>query len=282
MGDNNNGWSFLDTRTVFSVLLQMMGYQSDQKQASNDDILRELQRQNMDYLEKIGVLRVHAAAVLDGQGLGGVLAVQLADDLADSGADLLGLISGSSLAGADGPDGLVGDDNILQLVSGHAIQRDLDLHTDQLLGHALLTLVEALADADDGLQAAGQRSLGALVDGLVGLGKVLAALAVADDDILNAEVGQHIGRDLAGESTRLLEVDILGADMDVGALGHLDSGDEIGEGNADDDLAAGVLDSGDQLADEGLGLGSGLVHFPVAGDDSFTILFIHDSYSFLK
>ena len=53
MGDNNNGWSFLDTLTVFSVLLQMMGYQSNQKQASNDDILRELQRQNMDYLEKI-------------------------------------------------------------------------------------------------------------------------------------------------------------------------------------------------------------------------------------
>lgn len=53
MGDNNNGWSFLDTLTVFSVLLQMMGYQSGQKQASNDDILRELQRQNMDYLEKI-------------------------------------------------------------------------------------------------------------------------------------------------------------------------------------------------------------------------------------
>lgn len=53
MGDNNNGWSFFDTLTVFSVLLQMMGYQSDQKQASNDDILRELQRQNMDYLEKI-------------------------------------------------------------------------------------------------------------------------------------------------------------------------------------------------------------------------------------
>lgn len=53
MGDINNGWSFLDTLTVFSVLLQMMGYQSDQKQASNDDILRELQRQNMDYLGKI-------------------------------------------------------------------------------------------------------------------------------------------------------------------------------------------------------------------------------------
>uniref|UniRef100_UPI003FF011BB hypothetical protein n=1 Tax=Gemmiger formicilis TaxID=745368 RepID=UPI003FF011BB len=28
------------------------------------------------------------------------------------------------------------------------------------------------------------------------------------------------------------------------------------------------------------GLGSGLVHFPVAGDDGFTILFIHGDYSF--
>ena len=53
----------------------------------------------------LGILRVHAAAVLDGQALGSVLAVQLANDLADSGADLLGLISGSGLAGADGPDG---------------------------------------------------------------------------------------------------------------------------------------------------------------------------------
>ena len=103
---------------------------------------------------------------------------------------------------------------------------------------------------------------------------------MADDDVLNAEVGQHVSADLAGEGTGLLKVDVLGADVDVGALGHLDSGDEIGEGNADDDLAAGVLDSGDQLADEGLGLGSGLVHFPVAGDDSFTILFIHGDYSF--
>lgn len=53
MNQNNNEWNFLDVLTVFSVLLQMMGYQSDQRQASNDDILRELQRQNAEYLERI-------------------------------------------------------------------------------------------------------------------------------------------------------------------------------------------------------------------------------------
>ena len=98
---------------------------------------------------------------------------------------------------------------------------------------------------------------------------------MADHDVLNAQVGQHIGGNFAGEGAGLLKVDILGTDMDVGALGHLDSGDQVGEGNADNDLAAGVLDSGDQLADEGLGLGSGLVHFPVASNDGFAVLFIH-------
>lgn len=75
MGDNNNGWSFLDTLTVFSVLLQMMGYQSDQKQASNDDILRELQRQNMDYLEKIAAQQKKIMEILS----------EMKSDFADNG-----------------------------------------------------------------------------------------------------------------------------------------------------------------------------------------------------
>ena len=44
-----------------------------------------------------GVAVVHAAAVLNGGGLGHSLAVQLADHLADGGADLLGLIGGAAL-----------------------------------------------------------------------------------------------------------------------------------------------------------------------------------------
>lgn len=54
MNNNQNGtYSFLDMLTVFSVILQMMGYNQDQKQASNDDLLRALQRQDREYLEKI-------------------------------------------------------------------------------------------------------------------------------------------------------------------------------------------------------------------------------------
>lgn len=54
MVDNqNNGLSFLDALTVFSVILQALGYQQDQRQTSNDVLFKELQKQDKEYLEKI-------------------------------------------------------------------------------------------------------------------------------------------------------------------------------------------------------------------------------------
>ena len=53
MNSNDNGLEFLDILTVFSVFLQVMGYKNDISQSSNDDLMRELQRQNKEYLDKI-------------------------------------------------------------------------------------------------------------------------------------------------------------------------------------------------------------------------------------
>ena len=50
---NNNNLDFLDVLTILSVMLQIMGYQNDMSQSSNDDLMRELQRQDKAYLEKI-------------------------------------------------------------------------------------------------------------------------------------------------------------------------------------------------------------------------------------
>lgn len=50
---NNNNLDFLDLLTILSVILQIMGYQNDMSQSSNDDLMRELQRQDKAYLEKI-------------------------------------------------------------------------------------------------------------------------------------------------------------------------------------------------------------------------------------
>lgn len=53
MNNNGNNLDFLDLLTILSVALQIMGYQNDMSQSSNDDLMKELQRQDKAYLEKI-------------------------------------------------------------------------------------------------------------------------------------------------------------------------------------------------------------------------------------
>ncbi len=51
MQSNNNG--FLDILTIFSVGLQMAVYEQTQRQATTDDLMRELQKQDREYFERI-------------------------------------------------------------------------------------------------------------------------------------------------------------------------------------------------------------------------------------
>ena len=53
MNDSGNNLEFLDILTILSLILQIMGYQNDMSQSSNDDLMRELQRQDKEYLDKI-------------------------------------------------------------------------------------------------------------------------------------------------------------------------------------------------------------------------------------
>ena len=53
MNNNVNNLDFIDMLTILSVMLQIMGYRNDMSQSSNDDLMRELQRQDKAYLEKI-------------------------------------------------------------------------------------------------------------------------------------------------------------------------------------------------------------------------------------
>ena len=53
MNSNGNGFEFLDLLTILSLVLQIMGYKNAISQSSNDDLMRELQRQNKAYLDKI-------------------------------------------------------------------------------------------------------------------------------------------------------------------------------------------------------------------------------------
>ena len=53
MSANDNGVEFLDVLAIFSIMLQVVGYKNDISQSSNDDLMRELQKQDKRYLDKI-------------------------------------------------------------------------------------------------------------------------------------------------------------------------------------------------------------------------------------
>lgn len=50
---SGNNLDFLDMLTILSVMLQIMGYQNGMSQSSNDDLMKELQRQDKAYIKKI-------------------------------------------------------------------------------------------------------------------------------------------------------------------------------------------------------------------------------------
>lgn len=53
MYGGGNNLSFLDFLTIFSVGLQVSVYEQNLKQATTDDLMRELQKQDRNYLERI-------------------------------------------------------------------------------------------------------------------------------------------------------------------------------------------------------------------------------------
>lgn len=84
----------------------------------------------------------------------------------------------------------------------------------------MLTLRKALADADDRRDAVFEQDLRLGIDLQVGLAVVAAALTVADDAVLRAEVAELLGGYLAGERAVLVFGHVLCADAEVAALPH--------------------------------------------------------------
>ena len=49
----NENLTAIDIIAIMSLVLQVKGYQNDLSQSSNDDLMRELQKQDREYLETI-------------------------------------------------------------------------------------------------------------------------------------------------------------------------------------------------------------------------------------
>ncbi len=202
-------------------------------------------------------------------------AVSLAQHLRDFCAnDTVGF--GSDLrrrcfAGSDGPDRLVGDDDRGRFGGCDPRQNTARLAHQHFVGFAGFAFGQHFSYAYDRHQLVSQRGLQFLVDQLIGLGEILPALGVAEDDMRGTDGLQHHGRDLAGIGALIGKMHVLRADGDAGAGGCGYHHGDRREGGADDDLVALVIgDQGEKVLKKLLRLGGSLVHFPVGGDERLT------------
>ena len=88
---------------------------------------------------------------------------------ADGSADFLRLRARGGVAGADGPQGLIGDDAVHGLLGREAGRRLPRLDSHIRLGQVMLALRKALADTDDRRDAVIEQDLRLGIDLQVGL-----------------------------------------------------------------------------------------------------------------
>lgn len=183
--------------------------------------------------ELAAVLLIDTAAVQDAGLVGNLVADVGLEPVTDCLVNLLSLLGGGNLAGANGPDGLVGNDNLGPV-------GDLGLEGGELLGDnsdgvARLTLLEALTAAPDDAEAVGGGILGLGGNNLVRLAEDGTALRVTEDGPVDLGVGELSNGKLTSESTVGLIVDVLGGDFDLGT-NLLADRNEVESTRSNDDL----------------------------------------------
>src|SRR5690606_25484753 len=165
------------------------------------------------------VAGLHRAPVEHAHAVGDARVVEPAELLADRPADLLRVVGRGDLTGADRPDGLVGDDAARSSLGVDPGERALDLR--ERVGDLLprLAHVQALADADDRRHVRAERRLRLRAHQRVVLAVVLTTLRVPDDDVADAELGEHRRRDLARVGAAGVRRHVLRAVADLELVG---------------------------------------------------------------
>ena len=115
-----------------------------------------------------------------------------------------GLLGRRGAAGADRPDRLVGDHDLGEVGSASTLgEVGLELALEHRLGLVRRRAASSVSPTQRIGSSPAASAAGDLArQRLVGLAEELAALGVAEDDRLDAELDQHRRRDLAGEGAR--------------------------------------------------------------------------------
>mmetsp|Transcript_8206 Transcript_8206/g.24575 ORF Transcript_8206/g.24575 Transcript_8206/m.24575 type:complete len:472 (-) Transcript_8206:150-1565(-) len=194
-------------------------------------------------------------------------ASNLAEVLTDVSVCVLGLLRGGSEAGANGPDGLVGDDNIGPVLLGEDVGVRLDLGEDEFVRGASLAGLKGLAAAGDHLEALVECVFGLLGHLLVRLA-LSAALGMSDDGPAHAHILEHVSGGFAGEGSISLDPAVLRSDSDVGSELLLHALN-VNLRRAHDNLRVRAESRLVEHRDEVVHLRDGAVALPVASDEEF-------------
>ena len=177
-------------------------------------------------------------------------------------------IRGGSFAGADRPDRFVSDGDVRHVSSSDVCQTAANLLIQNAVRDAAFPFFQGFADADDGLQSVLESSFDTGVDRGIRFPEVLTAFAVTDDHIFHTDFLQHRAGDFTGECAVVCPVNVLSADLDVGALQDFHSRCEAGEGGANCHFhfACQRGEAFFQGFAESFRFCGSLVHFPVTGN----------------
>ena len=183
---------------------------------------------------------------------------------------LLGDLGSGSLAGTNGPDGLVGDDDVGPLVDG--CLDGIKLSLEHIVGLVFVSLLKSLTNAKDGLKTSGLSLSDLLGDDFIILTEELSALGVANESPLKAEVDDLLGTDLASEGTVALGADVLGRHEHIRVEHGLSGSDVEGDGSNNDLNAVLVEFHGvEGLSAKGTHEVNGAIGLPVSSDDVFSL-----------
>ena len=144
------------------------------------------------------VAGIHTAAVEDADGFRGAAVVELGNESADGGDGFAGLRWTGVDTGADGPDGLVGNDDEGDLGGCDRTETGADLLADDGVGLTGFLVLKRFANTEDGDDVVIEGGTYFLAYKLAGLSEYGAALGMANDDE-GGELAEHGRRNLTSE-----------------------------------------------------------------------------------
>ena len=215
------------------------------------------------------ILVSDGATVEDAGLLGGLGGHILSKPASNAVVGLLGLLWGGSHAGADGPDGLVGDHDVAPVIDLLADSVKLSGVDD--IGLTTLALIELLADARHNGKTVLGGNLNLVGNDLVALAEDMASLAVPQDDPVKTEVLDHLRGGLTSVGTVSVEGAVLGGELNLGAGESLLSLAQVQEAGSADNLDLALVE-GHRLEDLGGELTAEVnaaVALPVSADEQF-------------